>query len=180
MEIYFCNGWFIAQKRATQLWHEAQAEAAHRSGQPYTALVGSATSPTHVVEVRKDSVGVAFLDEHRREYRVHSFDEVSSGKLYLSMVVVREFEGDSDKIAVGSSYLYSQAGKLFVKQEIATEEMMDTAEAYVDLTDHWEPYPEFGEYSSLCREDRDIFLPDLRREPEQDDGAVERGSEGNA
>ena len=111
----YASKWSIWQKRALELWDEQRARAAHESGRPYTVLVGSPTTPTHAIDVQKDSIGVAFLDRLLREYIVYSFDEGSEARLFLSVVVKREFDGSSDRMSVGTFYRFWEDGRLFVQ-----------------------------------------------------------------
>ena len=51
-----------SKKKPTALWSEEQARTAHRSKQPYTALVGSTDQPYCFVDVADKVIGVGFLD----------------------------------------------------------------------------------------------------------------------
>ena len=63
MIVTYASTWSISQKRPLEIWDETRAKIAHAKHHPYTVLVDGPTSPTRVIEVRKDFVAVAYLDE---------------------------------------------------------------------------------------------------------------------
>ena len=159
MKVHYCKSWFRARKRATDMWDEAEARAAHVKRQLYTALVGSPTAPECFVEIRDDYMGVEFLDHLLREYVAYQFEEKEPGKLYLSMATERKFDGDTDKVIWGITYYFDEDGHVAIEEEDFVADTLTKAETYLDVSANWEPYPEFGEYESITRKDRVELIP---------------------
>jgi len=104
--IYFCKSWFRGQNRPTEVWTEEQARDKHNKGQFYTVLLESAASPSCFLEIAEKIVGVGFLDRYLREYLSYDFQEIEPGKFFLTMATHREYEGDTDKVTKGISYIF--------------------------------------------------------------------------
>ena len=153
--VYFCKSWFRAKKRPTELWSEAQARAAHEKKQHYAVLVESIERPYWFLDVADKVVGVGFLDEHLRESLTYAFQEVEPGKLFMTMATYRKFEGDTDKVACGTSYIFDQDGNAQIRREIfLPEHKLETSTSKVDVTSNYSMMPSFGEYEDLIRVER--------------------------
>lgn len=152
--VYFCKSWFRAKKKPTEVWSEAQARAAHAKKQPYTVLVDSADKPYCFLDVADKVVGVGFLDDHLRETLTYAFQEVASGKLFLSMAVHREFDGDTDNVLSGTSYLFEPSGQLQIRREFFNPHRLEISSSVSDVSSNYSFLPEFGEYDDLIRVER--------------------------
>ena len=154
-KIYFCKSWFRAKKRPTENWSEEQARAAHGDGLPYTVLVDSVELPYCFLELTKKTVGVVFLDEHLRESLTYGFQEVEPGKLFLTIATYREFVDDTDKVASGTSYMFSRDGAVSIRREsFVPEHKIETSSSVADLAENYSAMPSFGEYDDLIRVER--------------------------
>lgn len=160
-EIHYCKSWFSAKKRPTQVWDEARARQAHKDRKLYTVLIGDLERPAHVVDITKNFVGVDFLDDHLREILSYHFKEYEPGKLFLSMAIYREFDGESDRVTGGTSYIFNRSGGVTIRRETfvphhlkATEHLVEESEGEVDVAGNFDRYPEFGVYDSLCAAER--------------------------
>jgi hypothetical protein len=155
-KIYFCKSWFRAKKRPTESWSEEQARAAHSESQPYTVLVDSAEQPYCFLEVTAKAVGVGFLDELLRESLTYGFQEVEAGKLFLTMATHREFVGDTDKVANGTSYIFNRDGTVSMRREsFVPTHKLETTASTADVTANYSAMPSFGEYDDLIRAERE-------------------------
>lgn len=152
--IYYCKSWFRAKKKTTELWPTEKAEAAHRSKQHYTVLVGSTEAPYCFLDIADKVVGVGFLDNRLRESLTYAFKEVEPGKLFLTMAVHREFEGDTDKVASGVTYTFDQNGVVQIRREFFNPHRVETATSSFDPAANFSEWPEFGEYDDLIRVER--------------------------
>jgi hypothetical protein len=152
--IYYCKSWFRAKKKPTELWSTEKAEAAHLRRRPYTALVGSAERPFCFVDVAGNVVGVGFLDIFLRESLTYVFKEVEAGKLFLGMAVHREFEGETDKVAGGVTYIFDRSGTVQIRRESFNPHRVETAAASFDPAPNHAITPEFGTYDDLVRVER--------------------------
>lgn len=153
-QVFYCKSWFRAKKRPTELWSEADAKAAHESGQAYVALVDSIERPFCFLEITPKAVGVGFLDELLRESLSYDFQEVESGVLFLTMATYREFEGDTDTVVSGSSYIFSRDGQVRIRREFFNPHRLETASSSADVSTNYAPMPVFGGYEDLIRVER--------------------------
>jgi hypothetical protein len=100
-------------------------------------------------------IGVGFLDRLLRESLSYSFQKKDFGKLFLSMAVWREFEGESDKIFRGTTYIFDPTGRVSIRREnLSPEYVLEQSEFSADVTTNWDEFPAFGEYSSLIKVER--------------------------
>jgi hypothetical protein len=152
--IFYSRSWFRAKKKPTELWPAEKAEAAHLNKQPYTALIGSAAEPFCFLDIADKIIGVGFLDNRLRESLTYAFKEVEDGKLFLSMAVHREFEGESDKVASGVTYTFDQTGTVQIRREFFNPHRVETSSSSVDPAPNFAVKPEFGEYDDLIRVER--------------------------
>ena len=152
--IYYCKSWFRAKKKPTELWPAEKAEAAHRSKQSYTALIGSAEKPYCFVDVTDKVIGVGFLDGHLRESLTYAFKEVEAGRLFLSMATHREFEAETDKVASGATYTFGQDGTVQIRREFFNPYRVETAASSFDPAPNYSVRPEFGQYDDVIRVER--------------------------
>lgn len=154
LPIYYCKSWFRAKKKPTEVWSDEQAEAAHLSKRPYTALVGSADQPYCFVDVTSGVIGVGFLDSRLRESLTYVFKEVEAGKLFLTMAVHREFEAETDELASGVTYAFAQSGTVQIRRESFNPRRVETATSSFDPAPNHAMTPEFGTYDDLIRVER--------------------------
>jgi hypothetical protein len=154
-QIYFCKSWFAAKKMPTEVWTEAQAKDAHDNGRNYTVLVDSLERPFCVIVVMPKAVAVDFLDEHLREALSYQFQVVAPGRLFLTRAVHREFDGDEDKVTKGTSYKFTQDGKVRIDREtFLPAHSLEVANTEADVSSNYVPFPQFGEYDEFTRTER--------------------------
>jgi hypothetical protein len=155
MEIHYCSGWFFARKRATEIWDESTARAAHEARTPYAAVLGSVTSPHVVVTVMGECVAVSFLDNCLREHVDYEFYEKQPGRLFMSRAVFRKYVGDSDKVREAEVHTLREDGHVTVGREDLLKRVAESMETQTDPSIFWEPYPTFGDYASIARLERE-------------------------
>jgi hypothetical protein len=146
--------WFRAKKCLTETWDESQARKAHDGRQLYVALVGKGSAPSCFVEVNNTYIGVGFLDPLLREYLGYTFQECEPGRLFLSTATRRQFEGDSDRVKSGTTYCFKPDGSSSIAWENFVPHSSSFVETRCNVVDNWEPYPVFGQYESIIRENR--------------------------
>ncbi len=152
--VFYCKSWFRAKKRPTEVWTEEQARSAHAKKQPYVVLVDSIERPYCFLDVADKVVGVGFLDEYLRESLTYAFQEVEPGTLFLTMATHREFEGETDKIVCGISYIFKQDGVVHMRREFFNPHRLETATTSADVGMNYASMPEFGEYDDFIRTER--------------------------
>jgi hypothetical protein len=154
-KLRYCKGWFRAKKIALLEFSEADARERHSAEEPYCVLVGDPDRPLCFLDLAKRSVGVGFLDEHLRERLSYSFQETQPGRLFLSMATWREFEGQSDKVINGTTYIFKPTGAVHIRREsFIPAHAMEITDKVTSVEANWDEYPEFGSYGSLIRSER--------------------------
>jgi hypothetical protein len=154
--VFYCKSWFRANKRPIELWRDETARTAHEAGSLYTALIGSKQKPSCFLEIVKGFVGVGFLDAQQREFLSYSFQESIPGKLFLSMATHREFDGQTDTVSSGTTYLFKADGSLTVWRERYRPHEKHVAESVVDVSTNLSAWPTFGQYDDLIRIERGV------------------------
>lgn len=70
------------------------------------------------------------------------------------MATHREFDGDSDQVKKGATYIFKQNGNVVTLTEEFPNGDITRRETSADISGNWENYPDFGEYDSLLRTER--------------------------
>ena len=155
-EIQYCKRWFRATKKMREPWDEARAREAHESGAPYTVVVGDPARPGTILDVSGGlgRVMVAFLDGRLREALTYQFKSVESGKLFLAMATLREFDGQREAVLAGTSTIFEENGRATIRKEWFRPHALDLQETSLDVSANYDRFPDFGDYEALCRKER--------------------------
>jgi len=159
MEINYCRQWSRHHKRFHEPLTEAEAREAHSNGKLYTAVLGNRERPYCFLELSAyRSVSVNFLDAFQRIYLDYSFQEMNGrpNELFLSLACIREFFELSDDPIRAPVCFFKTDGQLVIDHTefnpaTRVERIVEREELRTDVSDHWEPYPEFGQYEGLSR-----------------------------
>lgn len=156
LPIYYCKSWFRMKKVAIEPMDENLAHSKHLSGESYTALIGSDSSPSCFVELSLDRgmVGVGFFDKKCREHLTYQFQVANADDLFLTMAVHREFEGDGDEVVGGTCYIFTEKGDLVIRREKFHPHEFEEAKSSFEPARNYEKIPKFGCYSDVTRIDR--------------------------
>jgi hypothetical protein len=155
--IYFCKKWFTPKKYAPEVWTQAQAKEAHDNGRNYSVLVDSIEKPFCAILVMAEAVAVDFFDEHLRPALSYQFQVVKPGRMFLTMAVHREFDGDGDKVVKGTSYGFTEDGKLQIRREtFLPDHSLEVANGQSDVSSNYAAAPEFGKYEEFMRMERQL------------------------
>jgi len=154
--IFYCKSWSTGYKEPLKPLDERAASQLHSAGESYTALIGSETAPSCFVNVMKNKgwVSVSFLDNHLREYLLYNFRLLENEKLFLSMAVHRDFNGETDQVTNGTTYVFEESGHTVIREEKFNPHFLDKSEMTADVTNNYDRFPEFGQYDSLIRTER--------------------------
>ena len=155
-EVHYCKRWIRAVKKMREPWPAEQARAAHEAGDPYTAVIGDPKRPRGLVEVSGafGRVVVVFFDGRLREERTYQFTKTEAGDLFLAMATLREFDGAREAVLAWTSHIFEEDGRLAIRKEWFHPQALDTRETDTDVGANHAPFPDFGDYDDLCREDR--------------------------
>jgi hypothetical protein len=154
---------------------EATARERHQPGAQGVYAVALGDPVQVVVEVNRELhyIGVVFPDPLMRSRMEFSFYG-EGDRLFLRHIAEREYAGDSDadrkaKPTVGRDWTFGEDGSLRITTYnlVLKENLLETAKTPVDISNHWEPSPEFGDWAGITRPERDLGLdqqPDWHRQ----------------
>jgi len=151
------KSWFRAERRMTQSWTARQARDAHLKRQSYAVLIEEDDAPQCFAEFCDGCVNVGFYDKLGREALTYQFEEIEPGRLFLSMAIHREFKALSEKVLQGTIFYFRENTSVIIEETNFESATKSSAETNVDLSGNWEPYPAFGDYSSITRRERGVM-----------------------
>lgn len=166
MDHFYCEQWSRGYKEPRRILSADQARECHDRGKLYTVLLGDLNRPSCFLEFSAyRSVAVEFLDQNLRIYRDYSFQEESPNLLFLSMLRIPEFPNDVDDATRATVFYFETDGHVAIVRYQANAEgvgsrIVSREERLVEVTNNWEPFPEFGHYEGLAKLNRGIPLVD--------------------
>jgi hypothetical protein len=158
----YCEQWSRGYKEPRKPLTTEQAKHRHENGKLYTALFGDTSRPKCFLEFSEfRSVAVEFLDPALRTYRDYSFQEKKPGWLFLSVIRIPGFPNDTAEPNRATVYYVETDGHVAIVRYEAYPTGVGSyiagrEERTLDVTNNWEPFPEFGHYKGLARFDRGI------------------------
>lgn len=159
-QIYFCKSWFAAKKIPTEVWTEVQARDAHTAGRNYTVLIDSPNRPFAAVTVTKNAMLVDFLDKHLRPALSYLFQPASLERYFVTMAVYREYDGATDKVTTGTTYIFKSDGEVKIRRElfVPLHKIEETA-TRTDVAANYSNAPQFGTYDDFLIIERTALHP---------------------
>ncbi len=154
MTVTYCERWFRHKKKPIALINESDARIRHENRRLYTVVQGDLKAPECFIEINNDYVGVAFLDNLLREYLSYTFQEKKPGKLFLTMITHRAFDGQTDRVAGGTTYYFKEDGAAVIENEDFAADSKTEKLVQADVSGNWEDYPMFGRYSTILEVNR--------------------------
>ena len=170
MMVQYAGSWGAQNHVPINPLNSESARRRHDSGEPYTALVGGSEHPKAIINIwlANEFVGVGFLDDHLRVLTSFTFTpdglnlvrdpsprpkkrprvRAPDGLYFLQTIVhTDEYDGDTNKPLMATSYDYEQSGLLRATREWFPSRDFAEFETQVDVRAHWEPGPPaFGAY----------------------------------
>lgn len=127
--------------------------------------LGTPSEP-EVVEVcwNNSYLGVWFFDPHLRQSIKYSFDLIDADTLFLQSVTRWQYPGQTagglNESTLTETFSYGPDGsaKRVIKDDQAGETITQERQG-VDISDHWEPKPAFGDWTSVIRYERSTPSP---------------------
>lgn len=161
----YCFKWNYADNCPGEPLTADAALARHRVGEEYTAVLppGSENAaPVLVTVVRRTGVVVVtFLDGPGRKATEYTFMQRSGECLFLTRVHIWDYPDEQpgrrlSEACRHETLLYREAGAVKRTLKDKTSGHQETTK-YVDVpvAANWEPMPEFGDYRSIARYERD-------------------------
>ena len=171
MKMSFASSWNSFDRCPHYPMDAEDARRHHEGGEPYAAVYSDeALGPRVVVDVwtTNEWVNVTFLDDLKRILTTFTFSprglqltrnlsprpkkrpqiRAPEGLYFLKEIVhTDEYDGDTDKALMATSYSYEQSGFLRIVNECLVTREATEFEMQVDVSAHWEPGPPaFGAY----------------------------------
>lgn len=113
------------------------------------------TDEKYVVDIAGDWVSVLFFDADSRLYMKYDFKKVEPGRLFLSSALHIEFEDDSNRPHMAVTFAFKLDGSIVIERRNMITGVVEEKDSYGDPAANWEAYPEFGDYRSVCRINRE-------------------------
>ncbi len=142
---------------------ETEARRRYRDpeGKLFTVVIGEPVVVTINIRWETKSIGVRYVDSRGRFWKENSFDLKDDGRLFMSESMTWHYEADEPnyKAPFITHWTLKDDGQFTIFERNKREGLVDTKEAVDPLTPEetaqlWEPVPEFGDWSSLCRFER--------------------------
>lgn len=155
---------YSRRKKQDGLLLEA-SRLAHEQRKVYWVTILDDGIAKYHIEFTSVFIMVYFLDNKGRMVKCYQFDKVEPNKLMVTFMNVYEYPDDSDDFNVDLLYSYKADGSFAHVEIFYTNKGMEwrkeqidyVAHSKVDISDNFAPYPEFGHYDELIREDRVLF-----------------------
>lgn len=178
-----CDSWFSSDRCPTEPLSAAAAWRRHEHRDSYTVVVGGFEEPKVLVDVINDFLAITFLDLLLRMRLTLHFEEMEPHRLFLTMASRRifrpatpemvarlqsgrkdpkhqwgQFLAEADRVLDGRTTIYKTDGTTFFRaSRHGDSRIFEQPGPVVDVSGHWETYPEFGHYDHLLREDRPLL-----------------------
>lgn len=130
------------------------AAARHIAGDSYGAVV-QGISEKFVVDVASDWISVLFFDANSGLYMKYDFKKVDPGRLFLSAAMHIEFAGEIHPPHRAVTFAFKMDGSIVIERRNMLTGVVEEKSSHGDCAANWEAYPEFGDYYSVCRSNRE-------------------------
>lgn len=154
MEILYCDKWSNIKKKPWKIISEGTANLCHTKHQPYTAILSEGSKPKFIVDVSDKSVSVNFLDNLIRKHLQYDFEVTKGDKLFLKTAIYWEYEGDTDSETSCMIFGFQENGYTAMEKRNLKTGEVEERETYGRVEGNLEDYPQFGQYTYLCKEER--------------------------
>jgi hypothetical protein len=158
----YCERWHGREHRPVDVIGEAEARSRDGRGDPYVVVLGDQERPDAIVEVNwsLDYLGTWFLDDKLRRNLKYSFGRVDPKTMFLQQIMLWEYPEDAvrdlNTATKVTTLAYSQDGIVHeaIDDSVAgTEEVISRSDVPLDI--NWEKVPDFGDWSSVARWNRE-------------------------
>jgi hypothetical protein len=162
IQVSYCRRWNFNRNRPIDPYTEDEARARHEAGEEYCAVLGDPEAPDRVVEVvHPKAVKVWFFDPQQRQSLNYVFRSTGGDGMFLREMGRWQYPDDAARQLNEASRIenlrYDEDGTVHHNvRDKAAGENTSTSYRDVDVSNHTEAVPAFGEYVSIARWDRDV------------------------
>ena len=154
MNTSYCDKWWYSRKKAIKEIDADSARLRHANRKTYAALLGGSKQPRHVIDIAGKWVSVAFMDKRLRQYLRYDFKNVSPGRLFLKSTTYWQYKDETDVEVSRNIFSFLEDGRILIEEHDSDTGLVRQRETIADSKPNWEEYPDFGDYSALCKEER--------------------------
>lgn len=126
----------------------------HRTSAPYVATL-TIDGAKRVVDIAGDWVSVLFFDEQDRNFLRYDFKRVEPERLFLSLAVHLAYTDEEHRPGTSLTFAFKPDGAIVIERRNMASGEVEEKDSQGDLRSNWEAYPAFGQYSSVCRVNRE-------------------------
>ncbi|MFB9927095.1 hypothetical protein ACFORO_18655 [Amycolatopsis halotolerans] len=163
-QVHYCKAWGGERRTMTQPFTERTVKRRYENnGRWFSAVIGEVSDPDCVLEINPQApypITVKFFDGHGSTRLSYGFWRMEPDTLFLRHVVRWEYPDDGKFHAMNEAVFIEDVfwekpdgvvRRVFRQgNSVSSEDYRD-----VPIDANWEPYPVFGDFASIAREDRD-------------------------
>lgn len=170
MDVTYCENWSFKLKGPGAVLTGDEARQRWDSGEAFTAVVPGQSPDGRPALVtvcwKRDYLGTAFPDRFGRKGLEYSFRRVEGDRLFLKHVFIYEYPDDDPDLRVGKASRRTEVTyhgddrltQVVTDKEAQTKETSEYSD--IDFAPNWEAVPEFGDWTSVARYDRNASVAD--------------------
>lgn len=160
--VTYCERWNGTLHKPIGVMSMDEARQRNDAGELYSVALGDPTHPDAFIEINwtLNYLGVWFFDEKCRRVLKYVFERVNDDQMFMTELGTWEYPPEAGSGLNEASFietvLYSQDGTVRHREkdkrasEVRTKDIRDVP---VDI--NWETVPEFGQWDSVARHDRE-------------------------
>ena len=160
--ITYCERWNDLLHAPINIIGADEAKRRHEAGELYSVVLGDLKVPDAFIEVNwtHNYLGVWFLDEKCRRVLKYGFRRVSETQLFMNDIVRWDYPPEArgrfnDALLIESIH-YEQDGTVRqTTKDKTVREIVEKTIKDVPLDINWEKVPQFGQWDSVARYDRE-------------------------
>jgi hypothetical protein len=160
MQVTYCRRWNFMYNQPIDPLTGQQARKRDEKGELYTAVLGDPVDPVLLVEVQRPHIRVVFFDQFQRQLHHFDFRRHDDKTLFLHEITNWVYPDDQFREMNEASVITSarfdppDLSRVEIRDKVAGE-VKEKKYREVDLGPHWEPVPEFGDWLSIARYERE-------------------------
>ena len=156
MEIMYCKKWWFPRKRPIEILEEEIAHNNHLQGEEYTAVLSQNGLIKYILEISKNDVFVNFMDSDVRKYLTYAFHRETDDDIFLNVDYYHRYEREKETELI--IFSFEKSGRMNIEKQNLVNGYLDTKETFTEVACNWDKFPEFGNYSSLIVEERELSM----------------------
>jgi hypothetical protein len=108
------------------------------------------------VEITGDIVAVIFMDHLCRQYLRYNFQEKQPSRLFLASAYYWDYEEGGNSPVSTKLFAFDENGLVIMEERDGNGKVVRELETVASISENWERYPDFGDYASICNENRSV------------------------